>query len=228
MADQSPVTDPQSASLPSAAGIQSVPNNPIAVDNDNARILARQTTSGVSKGVQQFGTPNLYADSGANQIVVAETVGNTTTNQVLMGRQSTFGDGFYVSKPGIAVDTATSAADFIFNSNQNVFKIIITGTVSFNKAANSTGASAQIAHGLDFAPLIIAYFTDGTFYYPVGSVGVAFTGLNSGKITRVSSLSTDTTYVYFGVSTPDWAGNGNYQASEDYTIKYYLLQETAN
>lgn len=132
-----------------------------------------------------------------------------------------------ISEEGFSVLNAADD-ELIFNSDRNVFKIAQTGTVEFSKGANSAGASTQVAHGLNFTPIVIAYFLSGSLYYPFGDLGVAATGANSGKVTRATSLSVDANNVYFGVQTPDWSGNGNYTAAETYTVKYYLLEETAN
>lgn len=114
------------------------------------------------------------------------------------------------------------------NLADSTFRIVKTDTVTFSKAANSNSASLTVAHGLGYAPAILAYFTVGSFIYPFGQVGAAITGANSGKITETSGVTVDSTNIYFQVSAPDWAGNGNYTSAETYAVKYYLLQEKAS
>lgn len=217
------IVNPSSIEVVQASGgVQNV--NGFTNADDTPRIFPRQSVTGVSRGIQLLGSPDVYVDSDKQQIIAAPD----GIPQVLMGNQPNFGEGFYVTKPGIDATITNNAADFIFNSNQDVFKIVKSDTVTFSKGANVNSANLVVAHGLGYAPLVTAYFYSGGFYYPFGQTGVAITGTNSGKVTESSSLSVDATNIYFQVLAPDWAGNGNYTSAETYMIKYYLLGETAS
>lgn len=198
------------------------------------RVLPRQTSTGLARGVQQLGSPNVYVDSGNEQIIVAKTVdANSSNPQVLMGNQPSFGEGFYVTKPGIDVTSAKSNDDFIFNSNQNVFKIVKTGFISVPgyTVANpgvgtfgSNGVEVITSHGLDFVPAIVAYLSDlnsSNFLQLPYSIatGGGTTGVWINVIAQIdeTNITVDASALVFGSTT--------YTASNQ-TIKYFLLQET--
>lgn len=189
------------------------------------KVLPRQVSTGLSRGVQQLGSPNIYVDSGNNNIIVADSVGQGILPRVLMGSQVNKGDGFYVTKPGIDVTSANSDADFIFNSNQNVFKIVgvIVGDVIV-PSSPPTGVSVT-AHGLGYTPVVIGFiqFNPGS-YSPMGVHSVAYTGANSGKVAVVSYLYVDAVNVTVQMDFPDWSGH----STASYSYKVYMLQETAN
>lgn len=236
------ITDPQTQGAYHSAD----PNNntvdsaSVGGDADNTRILARQTPSGTSRGVQQLGGPSLQADSGNKQITVTDTV-----PQVLMGSQPTFGEGFFVSKPGIDVTSATSASSLVFNSNQNVFKIIegYPKTISLT-FVNAAVDVISIAHGLDFVPAAIA-FLNGVNQTSAGGdqllsnaniplptfLGTSVdtikgTATNSGNSIPIVAFSAylfvapDPTYINFEMLN---ASGGSIFTR----ITYYLLTETA-
>lgn len=202
---------------------------PSSVDNaeipivDMEKVYPRQVSTGLSRGIQQLGTPNVFVDSGDNQIIVAKN----DVNQVLMGDQVNFGEGFYVTKEGVDAKTAKSAKDFIFNSNQNVFKIVKTDTilVDFIDAPVSV---LSVAHNLGFAPIPMAFLigvTDGAasgnFPFPVtlglDTTSVPGTILNTSYV-RVAS---DTVNVYFEIFNATGSELGVFN------VRYYLLQETS-
>lgn len=224
MADPKAITDPQTQStMTNQATITSVEATPVGGQEDNQRILARQTPSGTSRGVQQLGGPSLSADSGNKQITVTDNV-----PQVLMGNQPTFGEGFFVTRQGIDATSATSPNDFIFNSNQNVFKIIKTDTFSLTLTADPI-SSFSIEHGQDFAPIPLAFLTNvtdgtisGNFPFPTDLSFSVDTG--AGVIYTAASLrcSADATSVYFECLNATGAELGTFD------IKYYLLQESSS
>lgn len=113
-------TDNQFSNVsPEVINHDSIPAASSSAGGDTPRTFSRQLLSGNTRGVQQFGSPNLFADSGNNYFGVSKN----NVQQVLMGLQPTFGEGFYVTKDGIDVSQSTSEDDFIFNSNQDVFKV---------------------------------------------------------------------------------------------------------
>lgn len=207
---------------------------------DLERTLPRQVSAGVSRGVQQLGTPNIFVDSGANQIIVADTVNRVTTNRVLMGSQKTFGDGFYVSKPGKKVSTVTDPADFIFNSNQNVFKVVISDSLDFPAVTvpaggDITNQQARIPHNLGFVPAFQIFVkipkpsnTYNTLFPDSYYVSVTNTlQTNDGNsVTYYFYFGVDETYLYLarGIHNFDIVDH----ISSATTAKYYIQQETAN
>lgn len=235
MADTgAPITDPQTQNVYSVADPNA--NNVESADllgnqaDDNQRILARQTPSGVSRGVQQLGASSLTMDSDNKRILV-----NDGVDRVLMGDQPTFGEGFYVTKPGIDVTTSTSTDDFIFNSNQNVFKIAKEGFLESPAMSlsdpgvgtyNNTAASTFALHNLNFIPAILVYLAQsGQPYIPLPYTSVVASGTAGRWFTL--SVSVDSTSVYFTTEVTVLHQNFTITAGE-FTAKYYLLQETAN
>jgi hypothetical protein len=199
------------------------------IDNPNdSRVLARQIVSSNARGEQQLGSPNIVSDSGNARIRVKDA----TTNRVLMGSigsdpsSATNPWGLKVSKAGFDVVTATDS-QLIFNSQQNAFKIVATSTkvvtAAFSGAAPYT-AQQTVAHGLSFAPFVVASVTPwfGPGYAlpcPYDAMTVDATVMHPAVHAEVAA---DATLVYFNVITdrPLWDGI--------YTFRYYILQETAN
>lgn len=202
------------------------------------------TLSGTYRGVQQLGGPSLIADAGNKRILV-----NDGTNRVLMGNQPTFGEGFFVSKSGVDVTQTTNAADFIFNSNQNVLKVVQTGTttipsITVTAAAGSGVSSVTIAHNLGFIPVCLAFTVDTNFgttsrtMLPSFHTYAGFTQVNTADagpnlyimpLNQYINAQTDATNVTFANSITDTlAPSGGNLTSSVISIKYYLLQETAN
>ena len=152
---------------------------------------------------------------------------DTGTRRVLLGKGA---DGFYglkVSPPGVDVYTATDA-QLVFNSDQNIFKIVAsdTGTVTTSGHGNFT---TVIPHGLSFTPALIAYANypsgSATAYNPVplilyNAVGGADTQLEPAITATVIVDDVNVTLFVAKITSASFDG--------DYTFKYYLLQETAN
>ena len=61
-----------------------------------------------------------------------------------------------ISKLGINVLTATNPNDFIFHSDYNTFKIVLTGTVTFSGVASGTWTKT-VNHGLSYTPVVDAF-----------------------------------------------------------------------
>jgi len=189
------------------------------------KVLPRQVSTGLSRGIQQLGTQNVYVDSGNNQIIVGDTVGQNILPRVLMGNQTTFGDGFYVSKEGVDVTTNTDTNNFIFNSNQNVFKIVKTGTVTVQ--ANATAGvpiETVVRHDLGYVPIPLVYLTDTTtsIIYPLPaatamSVSLGNVGFNNWSEATATAEVLD--IVFTSGTTANWG---------TLIYKYYLLQESAS
>jgi hypothetical protein len=235
MADQTPpsITDPQSHDAYGSASPNdnAVDNAPVAGDaqTDNPRILPRQIPSGVSRGIQQLGGDSLEADSGNKRI----TVTDNGTKQVLMGSQATFGEGFYVTKAGKDVTLTTNPTDFIFNSNQNVFKIVASTSLRYTVSGQVQGSvySPTYLHNLGYEPAFLVYLSgspvSGAGNYvqlPFGttswSAGTPTQILWSSFITAGTNTTTLTIEMFFAGTAGLFDGV--------YNFKIFLLQETAN
>lgn len=201
-------------------------------------------TQGISQKVNTTG--GAYVKTKDAQIVV----NNGTVDSIQLGRLSTdqsYGmltndgtnnrlyianDGTVkISKAGFDANT-TGNANLIFNSNQNMFKIVYSGTISIS-GFSVTGAAGQYAigsgfstytHNLGYIPAVIAYRVnpDGT-YSPIGpdlvyagptAAGWAFLQTYA-DINKVDFYNVLMTY-------------NSSQSAFATTIKFYLLQETAN
>ena len=161
-----------------------------------------------------------------------------TTPLALMGNfangTTASGTGFKVAKPGYDVRTA-SDANLIFNSNYNTFKIISSGTLSLpshtlstftTNTYTGTALSATINHNIGFVPAVIAYISFGVLM-PYTSVSSGGTG--GGILVTSYSIVLDSTGIAAQAYTTAYGGyNFNGQVISGQTIKYYLLQETAN
>lgn len=152
----------------------------------------------------------------------------TGTRRVLLGKGA---DGFYglkVSQPNFDVFTAEDD-ELIFNSGQNVFKIVKVGTFTMSKDAsdnyNVTDADVDpsLYHNLGFAPGIVAFWYFDPYYFPDPFFQVNRT---SGALDLHLRASVDDTRVIGEIVAP--TDGTDYAGAASYTCKYYLLQETAS
>lgn len=185
----------------------------VPIQPDSTRITPQQIASGMSRGIQQLGSDKVYSDGGNQQIIVEDTA----DPRVLMGNQTTFGEGFYVSKAGIDAKTNTDPAQWIFNSNQNVFKIVQSETATIPTSGTNT-ATVSIAHGLSYIPAFIAYVFVLSNYNTVPLVNINSV---TGAIISIYSGWSDATNINFQVVVPGGT------VGSTTPVKYYLLQETA-
>jgi hypothetical protein len=85
---------------------------------------------------------------------------DTGTRRVLLGRGKNGFYGLKVSQPGVDVYDAEDS-QLVFNSQQNVFKIVQDPTtVPITAPANTTNTTT-IAHGLSYKPAVVAYLEAG-------------------------------------------------------------------
>lgn len=177
----------------------------VSLDAIADRVIPRNMQSGVSRGTEQI------------------LVDSTGKPKVLSGNQKTFGLGFYVAKAGYDVTTITSAANFAFNSNQNVFKIVYSGTVTLPATTNGSINSVVYTHNLGFVPAVIAYISTGGANSNIPSIALQITGVNDGKVATVINSNADTTQVVFTCYNATFS-----TTTTAAPIKFFLLQETAN
>jgi hypothetical protein len=151
---------------------------------------------------------------------------------IIIGIQQDGKSRIKVAKAGYDVTTAADS-ELAFNSSQNVFKIVQTGTGSFTKPANTVVASTTITHNLGFQPAFVAYWwdTDTTVYYEsIPSMSVMQSGAYAGLIANSTSCRADDTVFYVQMDTPNWGAGSNplYVNAANIGFRYYLLQETAS
>lgn len=141
------------------------------------------------------------------------------TRRVLLGKGPNGFYGLKVSQEGIDVWEA-SDNQLVFNSNQNVFKIVDSGTVA--EASSTTAGGTTVTtytHNLGYIPVVFAYFGG------VGSEGIPMprfsydAGGNLDQVIILSAVnSTDITFTH-----SERTGSGG-----PFSFKFYLMQETAN
>lgn len=139
-----------------------------------------------------------------------------------------------VAKTGNDVTVATDS-QLAFNSSQDVLKVVKTDTITV--AADTfpaTGATyavhqtfTTINHGLSFVPHVIASILAGSTYTPLPAKSVVVNNGGLGGFIRwdVSAYS-DLTNVTFQIDS--FGANTTASTYGPLTIKYYLLQESAN
>lgn len=165
-------------------------------------------------------------------------VNDGTVNRVSLGLLSDGSYGLKVSPEGVDVLSATDA-QLVFNSGQNVFKIVASDTVVLAGrslgATSSLGVSAAlqsvaIPPGLT-KPLVIAVGSDDGFQYVNWSGPItSLDGLSGGNVVSTRKLvaylgyngsNIEFSYTAFNATGSSWT-------IPAYTIRYYILQETAN
>jgi len=162
-----------------------------------------------------------------------------TTNKALFGYQPGLEKwGLFVTQDGFDVTTETDVNNFIFNSGQDTFKIVDSGTASIAPFTTSDGTensgSVTITHNLGYVPAFFA-FKQGTSGQYLGNWNgsrlLAYTfgtghALNINGIEYQTTTITTTSITFTDKVT--LSQNGGSFTTPTYNIKYFLLQETAN
>lgn len=211
-----------------------IADNPI-VGQSSQRILNRHIVSSASRGNQTITGQTIVNDpvtsnpvivtSGPQQNIVFSDP-TTQTPRVVEGLLPDGSYGMWVSQPEVPV-TGASADQLIFNSNQDILKIVKTEVVSVD-FINSPFSSLAVPHTLGFAPIPFAFLTNvtdgtisGNFPFPVDvSLTVDSTNgvVNSAAKLRVSA---DAKNVYFECMNATGSDLGTFN------VRYYLLQESS-
>jgi hypothetical protein len=169
---------------------------------------------------------------------------NGTTPALLLGYQKggfgTADYGLKIAKTGVDVTTASND-QLIFNSNQDMLKIVSTGTVTIPAAVSASGSvsgaisSIAITHGLGYLPILSGFVMNSTEFTPIpGPINMMNTGINvSPPIFLQASIGY--IHVYLTTTTATFtldSSNINYGISGytlgPFTVRYYFMQETAN
>jgi hypothetical protein len=160
-------------------------------------------------------------------------------NRIQLGKQPDGTYGLKVSQPGIDVLTATDD-QLVFNSNNNLFKITLSGELDISVPVIPSGtdwsfAGASIDHDLGYSPMIIAFVT----YDSPQSVGTYTTRLfGTGIVNALSVSGSGVTIGYvsqeeisaneFYINVNWKISNGTLLAAPPFTAKlrYYCLTTT--
>lgn len=163
---------------------------------------------------------------------------------VPLARFGNFPDGsiaLKVAKPGFDVRTATDE-QLVFNSGQDIFKIIVAGTHTF-PAISSVGANGEvdqsvtIPHNLGFVPSYQAFaqvYNSGAavfksfpanYYVPFG-FSINFGDVLATQMNNLLGSGIDAFNLYLGRAAQNGDGSNAHPASQVF-VKYYILQETA-
>lgn len=194
-----------------------------ASDPLNVGAVKAHATDGIAyRAENATGTPRVV--SRDDQIIVFDG----SFNKALFGRDGSGNFVVKIAQDGFDVLTATSA-QLIFNSANNIFKIVKSATIDLGTSTvvSGTANTATVAHGLSSAPLAIAFgtvtdVTNGTRTVPLPHYTLGTTsGISSTVRVVVASLtiSTDATNINFSLR-----GNA---IDTSATVRYYIIQETA-
>jgi hypothetical protein len=166
-----------------------------------------------------------------------------TTNRALFGYNQAMGLwGFFLTKLGIDVNTNTDTSKFIFNSSQDVFKILATGTgvipqisaatpgtPAFNDLIVTTSIPGTAAPYMAIAFINVTAAPLDAYPLPVISAFTQLAGGYGGYIHHMWEMNTTTT-------TGDTSGfvqlifNGTNFSNASVgaqNVRWYILQETA-
>lgn len=184
-----------------------------AVDKDDPQAQIEKVVKQVNEGLRQISNEDktkVYKDESG-------------TNRVLLGQGADNFYGMKVSQEGVDVYGAADE-DLVFNSDHNLFKIISSGytTVSGSLVSGTNPTTTTVPHSLGYPPTIIAYlqYTNGSHMLPYVSVGLVGTA-DAGKVNWMIDVHADSTNMYFTFTDSGQSTGGTY------TIKYYIIQETA-
>lgn len=177
------------------------------VSSDNSNAQNMNQINDLARDVQSKERVQIFKDDAG-------------TRRVLLGKGLNDFFGLKVSPEGVDVYDATDS-QLIFNSDQNIFKIVSSGTTSLSQPANTASVTVVVPHGQSAPPAVTAYLQDSTDYFPL-----PLSFINSGATTldllQYISFYVDSTNITFYCTSPLTFG------AHTYSIKYYILQETAN
>ena len=230
----------QEGTTVSVPGGNVVADNPVLGDHPSQRILGRQIPSSASRGTQTMTGQTIVNDPSTNRPVITTSAikqntvfsdPKTQTPRVIEGLLPDGTYGMWVSKPGVNVTTTTTTG-LIFNSNQDVFKIVQSGILTMPNTTANTGSARYIsgtvgnltvAHGLGYAPVVFAYanFGGGYLLLPwvtMGSISAtAFTQYTfTAEVDAINIYLVANSFAYGPV-------NDTYGG---FPVKYFLLQES--
>lgn len=229
---QTPRFDRWDAQHRPASGTQSAftsRQGPVAVPYASTKDARFRVNNGdydnIKIGRQDDGTYSFIFNDGNNDVL-------------LIGPDSSGTEVVKIAKPGF--DAATAGPDsLVFNSNQNIFKIIRPGNFTTSSSYTSTNPGAGkfssniftlavIPHGLSFAPIVIGFLGDGSQYnlMPTSNDFSPLAAAGAQAFWSSFSISSDAANLYIYLNIMSFGGSTTFAAG--FSFKYYLLQESAN
>ena len=144
--------------------------------------------------------------------------------------------GLKVAPDGLDVLTA-SDDELIFNSEQNVFKIVDTGTTTISVPDpfnTGTTLTETIPHGLGYKPITIVHvqIPPGSGSYildeltPTPAMLITDAG-TQGRISTIAFSSVDNDNLYLKIKNTIGTNLSSPPFGQDWTFRWYILQETA-
>jgi len=174
-------------------------------------------------------------DLNKQTVAQGQLINDGTFDRVLIGFQKGgFGTkdlGIKVSKEGYDVKTAADD-ELIFNSSQNMFKVVIsdsTTVIGSSSLTYGTPQTATIPHNLGYVPAFNVYVNPSSpipgFQGGDGLSNLPLMYFSAGAVLLLLQARADSTNLYLDVINTN---SGTYDLDlYSWTFKYYLLQETA-
>lgn len=189
-------------------------------------------------------TSSHYQPGGVNPGARLQQVGKTiiandgTTNIGIFGYNSALQKwGGFFTKNGVDVMTNTDLSQFIFNSDQNTFKIVETlignfetGSVTSNNTQVQTNLVAVIPHEQTYIPSFLAYVQlSGASYclMPYTTMDIFGSTINNYAV-RTYSVTANATNIFVTLQVTQVTTSNTTIAYGGEPVKVYILQETAN
>lgn len=219
----------------------------VPIDATSNRLTPQQMAGGVSRGAQFVGSSTLQIDSASNLIMIKKSdalslsvlrIGQVATGFLGMAVSDGLLDTLFaglddngntvvkIAKPGFDAKT-TASTNLVFNSSQNILKVVSSGSISLNTNGLTDGSfkTAIIAHGLTVTPLVQGYMSgNGSQTFLVSGqqyqlpYSATFNGIEFG-------IRVDTTNVTFYCKNQTGLDFANLIGTVQ--IKYYIFQESA-
>lgn len=197
------------------------------VNQDRSVPKPNQSDQLIDGAIKNHGTTSIHPitestpnNSGFLQTKNARILANDgTTNRALFGYNQALNLwGFFLTKLGIDVNTNTDPSQFIFNSNQDIFKIVASGIATIPTSGSAT-STVSVAHGLGYIPAFVAFVLVAGNY---NTVPLNNYNTSTGALISAYLGWSDATNINFQTVVPGGT------VSSSTPVKYYLLQETAN
>lgn len=142
-----------------------------------------------------------------------------------------------ISKAGFDAETAADN-ELVFNSSNNVFKIVLSGTGTFPATSVSTAGSGAtsdtkentFAHGLGYTPAFLAYMEFGGARILVPATQTQLVGgggSNKSILFKEWVVSVDSVNITFQASSKLIADDARSGGTPEVGCRYYLMVETA-
>lgn len=194
----------------------------------------RETIRTPSQNITSSQTGKVFIDDAQDRLIAYDGINNLA----LFGKDDAGQVVVKVAKPGFDANSATDD-QLIFNSNQNIFKIIYSGVVTLPAVTLPAGAATarvvSFTHNLGYIPVVNAYayvqdnvLDDSLNYIQVnGYQPLPFDPMINDpnvviyRIKAIANISTIDFYALYRTT-----GSGFSWPATD--IRYYIMQETQN